>query len=150
MRPVLPIAALLSLAACSSPPPQTKPAAAASPYGPGPATTSSKNPLAKYIELAGFRLAEEPGGKLKITFVAINHSDADLQELGIHVRLMASSAKPGDPPIAEFDAKVPPLGPQEIHEASAVAPTKLRVYEMPDWQFIRADFDITSPSSTDQ
>ena len=146
MRPVLLAAALISLAACSSPPPETKSAPTASPFGPGPAATSSKNPLAKYIELAGFRLSEQPGGKLQIKLMAINHSDADLEELQTHVRLMASNAKPGDMPVAEFDVKIPPLGPQEYKELTAVTPTKLRVYEMPDWQFLRADFDITSPA----
>jgi hypothetical protein len=24
--------------------------------------------------------------------------------------------------------------------------TKLRIYELPDWQFLRAEFDITSPA----
>lgn len=153
MRVLLPAAAAVLLTGvfltgCSSPPADTKQPAkpAASPYGPGPATATGKNPLAKFIELAGFRLSEVGGKQLKIKFMAINHSDADLEELGIHVRLITSTAKPGDEPIAEFDAKVPALGPQETREVSATTATKLRVYEMPDWQFIRADFDITSPA----
>ena len=28
---------------------------------------------------------------------------------------------------------------------SVDVPTKLRVYELPDWQFLRADFDLTEP-----
>jgi hypothetical protein len=143
---LLPLAAaVMLLAGCSDSPPETKPAAVASPYGPGPASTSSKNPLAKFIEMAGFRLSEK-GGKLQIKFAAINHSDADLEELQVHVRLLTTAAKPGDAPVAEFDAKIPALGPQEDHEVVAVTTTKLRVYEMPDWQFLRADFDITSPA----
>ncbi len=138
-------AAVMLLAGCSDSPPETKPAAVASPYGPGPASTSSKNPLAKFIELAGFRLSEKDG-KLQIKFSAINHSDADLEELQVHVRLLTTAAKPGDAPVAEFDAKIPALGPQEDHEVIAVTTTKLRVYEMPDWQFLRADFDIASPA----
>ena len=34
--------------------------------------------------------------------------------------------------MAEFDAKVPALGPQEDHDVVTTASTKLRVYEMPD------------------
>ena len=48
--------------------------------------------------------------------------------------------------MAEFDAKIPALGPQEDHDVLATTKTKLRVYEMPDWQFLRAEFDITSPA----
>jgi hypothetical protein len=142
---LLPLTVLL-LTGCSSPPPETAPAKAASPFGPGPASTSSKSPLAKFIELAGFRLSEKGGKQLQIKFSAINHSDADLSEMQVHVRLLTTAAKPGDAPVAEFDAKIPGLGPQEDHDVLALTTTTLRVYEMPDWQFLRADFDITSPA----
>jgi ABC-type glycerol-3-phosphate transport system substrate-binding protein len=136
---------IVGLAGCSSPAPQ-----ATSKQGTvevtGPATTSSKHPLAKYIELAGFRLAESKPGQLEVKFVAINHSEADLGDLELTIRLQTTAAKPGDPPIAEFMAKVPSLGPLEIHDVSAKVTTKLRIYELPDWQFMRADFDITSPA----
>jgi len=134
------------LAGCSSPPPETTPAKVASPFGPGPGSTSSKNPLAKFIELSGFRLSESGGGKLKVKFSAINHSDADLQEIQVHVRLVTTAAKPGDAPVCEFDAKIPALGPQEDHDVLTTSTTQLHVYELPDWQFLRADFDITSPA----
>ena len=29
-------------------------------------------------------------------------------------------------------------------------PTKLRVYELPDWQFLKADFEITEPKRIDR
>ncbi len=135
------------LAGCSESPPETKSATpVASPYGPGPASTSSKHPFAKFIELAGFRLSESGGGKLKVEFSAINHSDADLEEMEVHVRLLTTAAKPGDVPVCEFDAKIPGLGPQEDHDVLTTTTTKLHIYEMPDWQFLRADFDITSPA----
>jgi hypothetical protein len=118
----------------------------ADPNGPGPATTISKNPLAKYIEIAGFRLAEAGPGKLKIRFAAINHSEADLGELEVKVKLVTFNAKPEDPPVTEFEAKIPSLGPLEVKSLEATTPTKLRVYELPDWQFLRAQFDITSPA----
>lgn len=137
---------LLSLAGCSSPAPVTNDAKQSSPYGPGPASATAKNPLAKYIELAGFRLAESSAGKLKVTFAAINHSDADLGDMTVKVRLVTTAFKPGDEPMTEFEAKIPSLGPEENKDVTAAANTKLRLYELPDWQFIRADFDILSPT----
>jgi hypothetical protein len=138
------LTAAVMLAGCSaSPAPETKPAAA-SPYGPGPASTNSNNPVAKFIELSGFRLTDKTGGKLQIKFTATNHSDADLSETDVHVRLMTTAAKPGDAPVAEFDSKIPGLGPQESHEMIAMTTTKLKFFEFPDWQFMRANFDITS------
>ncbi len=118
----------------------------ADPNGPGPATTTAKHPLAKYIEFAGFRLAEGGAGKLKVQFAAINHSEADLGELVVKIKLVTVNAKPEDPPVAEFETKIPSLGPLEVRNLEATAPTKLRVYELPDWQFLRAQFDITSPA----
>lgn len=107
---------------------------------------TNKHPLAKYLELVGLRMAESGPGKLKITFGVVNHSDADIGNLALKVHLTTSVAKPDDPPIADFDANVPDLGPQENKDVSVVVPTKLRIYELPDWQFLRAKFEITAPS----
>jgi len=105
---------------------------------------TGKNPLAKYIELAGFRLSESGAGKMKVKFTAINHSDADLGDQTVKIRLFTNVSKPGDEPITEFQAKVPSLGPEETKDVDASATTKLRLYELPDWQFLRYDFDIVS------
>ena len=136
---------MVVLVGCSSPAPQPAAKQAAS-ENTGAATTTSKHPLAKYIELAGFRLAEAQAGQLEVKFVAINHSEADLGDLELTVRLRTTTAKPEDPPVAEFMAKIPSLGPLEIRDTSAKVSTKMRIYELPDWQFMRADFDITSPA----
>jgi hypothetical protein len=133
------------LGACSSPAPQPA-AKQALPEITGPATTTSKHPLAKYIELAGFRLAEAKPGQLQVKFVAINHSEADLGDLELTIRLRTTAAKPDDPPVAEFKAKIPSLGPLEIRDITATVNTKMRIYELPDWQFLHAEFDITSPA----
>ena len=107
---------------------------------------SSKHPLAKYLELAGFRLSESGAGKLAVKFAVINHSNADIGDLDLHIKLLTTAAAAGDPPITEFDAKVMGLGPLETKDATGTAITKLRVYEMPDWQFIKADAEITTPA----
>ncbi|HML17827.1 MAG TPA: hypothetical protein VK419_12425 [Bryobacteraceae bacterium] len=138
------ICLLLALCACSSETPPAKSSGAAPP--PGVSVATNKHPLAKYIELVGFRMAESGAGKLKITFGVVNHSDADVGDLGLKIILTTSAAKPDEPPIAEFDVKVPDLGPKENKDVSAVVPTKLRIYELPDWQFLRAKFEITSPA----
>jgi hypothetical protein len=137
---------LLTLAACSSPPAtDSKQAKNSGPVEPTSAVPMKKHPLAKYVELVGFRLSEAGGGKLRIKFVVVNHSEADIGDLGVKVRLTTRTAKPDDPPIAEFDAKIPSLGPEELQDVTATTPTKLRIYELPDWQFIKAEFEITSP-----
>ena len=137
---------LVSLAGCSSTQPASTEVKPASSTSPGAATSTSKNPLAKYIELAGFRISESGAGKMKVKFAAINHSDADLGDLTVKIRLLTNVSKPGDEPITEFQAKIASVGPEETKDVEASATTKLRLYELPDWQFLRYDFDIVSPA----
>lgn len=106
----------------------------------------NKHPLAKYLELAGLRLSEGKQGKLSVRLNVINHSDADVADLGLRIGLKPTTAKLEDPPFCAFAVKVPTLGPQETASATGECTTTLRVYELPDWQFIRASFQITSPA----
>ena len=140
------VAIFLFLAACSSPAPDTGQKKAAGAPMALTTTFTGKHPLAKYLELSGYRLSETAAGKVTVKFVVVNHSEADIGDLTLKIRLVTTAAKPEDPPITEFEAKVPSLGPQEVKDISATALTKLRIYEMPDWQFIRAEVEITSPA----
>jgi len=134
--------ATLWLGACSSgPAPSKAPAPAAASSQPA----SNANPIAKYIELAGFRLDEKGAGKLEIRFALINHSEADLGDITLQVNVRATTARPGDPPLFSFPATVRGVGPGDVKDVTVEVPTKMRVYELPDWQFLRADFTVTSP-----
>jgi hypothetical protein len=143
---ILLISLVLALAACSSSP-DTKQSRNKLPEAPlGADMATNKHPLAKFIEVAGIRMEEAGKGKLKVTMAVINHSDADISDLGLKVKLTTTAAKPEDAPIAQFDLKVPSLGPNEMKDASAIVPTEMRLYELPDWQFLRAQYEITSPA----
>ena len=143
---ILLVAAFLALAACSSPAPEAGKKKSSGAPEALTTTFTTKHPLAKYLELSGYRLSETSAGKLAAKFVVINHSEADIGDVTLKVKLVTTADKPGDAPITEFAAKVPGLGPQEIKDVSATAATKLRIYEIPDWQFIRAEVEITSPA----
>lgn len=135
--------ACAALAGCSSAPPPSK---AATPKMTAPERVpATSNPVAKYIELTGFRITEKGPGKLQVQFAAVNHSDADVGNIALTVNLRATNAKPGDPPLATFNARVEGLGPEDLKQVNVMVPTKLRVYELPDWQFLKADFEITEP-----
>ncbi len=136
----------LALAGCSSTP-DTKQSKNKLPEAPlGADMATNKHPLSKFIEVAGIRMSEAGKGKLKVTMAVINHSDADISDLALKVKLTTTAAKPGDPPIATFDLTVPKLGANEMKDASATVPTEMRLYELPDWQFLRAQFEITGPA----
>ncbi len=130
--------------ACSSPSSANKQTKA--PAIPAHTTASNtSNPLAKYVELVGFRINEKSPGKLEVQFGVVNHSEADVGEVKMNVSLSTTAAKPGDPPLISFKAQVPSLGPSQLKDVSVEVPTKMRVYELPDWQFLKADFEITEP-----
>jgi hypothetical protein len=139
------VALMVALAACSPTPDTKQSKSTPPPAPPGAAVATNKHPYAKYIEVDGFRIEESGVGKLKITFAVINHSEGDIGDLGLKITLTTSAAKPGDPPVAQFDAKVDSLGPLQNKDVSVTVPTTMRVYELPDWQFLRGQFEITAP-----
>jgi len=137
------LAFTVALAGCSSP--STAKSSTSSSQPTPQRIAPSSNPVAKYIEVTGFRINEKGPGKLQVRFAVINHSDADIGNIVMTVNLRPTTAKPDEPPLAAFNARVDSLGPEDLKEVNAEVPTKLRVYELPDWQFIRADFQITEP-----
>ena len=134
-------ASVLAMAGCSSSGTQVKPAptAAAQPEA------KNSNPYAKYVEVVGVRVNEKSAGHLEVRFGVVNHSEADLGDVKMDVNLRTTAAKPGDPPLVSFSVKVPSLGPSELKTVTVDVPTTLRVYELPDWQFLKADFKLTAP-----
>ena len=134
--------AAFSVACSSSSSTADKPAKAATAPQTVPAST---NPVAKYIELVGIRVTEKTPGKLHIQFGIVNHSEADIGDIVMDINLRPTVAKAGEPPLVSFSTKVPALGPEDLKEVSLEVPTKLRAYELPDWQFLKSDFQITEP-----
>lgn len=102
--------------------------------------------LTRYIEITGLRLTEDTSQKAVIQFVVVNHSGAEVADLAGTVDLRETTAKPDDPPMGTFSFKVASLGPYETRDMKANVQTKLRAYELPDWQFLKADVKVTSPA----
>ena len=46
--------------------------------------------------------------------------------------------------VGNLSFKVPELGPYEAKEVTAIVNTKLKVYELPDWQNLDQQLQITS------
>ena len=143
------MAVLLSMGCSPGSKSGDKPAGASPDTAKTEATQAAKyHPLAKYLELAAFRLREASTGKLQVQFVVVNHSEAVLPELTMKVNLKAGPVGTSQKPLGTIAVKVPSLGPQEIKDVSSTLTTQLRVYELPDWQFLHADFEITSPPAS--
>jgi hypothetical protein len=112
-----------------------------------PGTAARAHPLVKHIEVTGIRISEDPKQRAKVQCLIVNHSGAEIADLGgtIHLRPVG---KPQDPPILSIPVKALGLAPYESKEVSATVQSRVRAYELPDWQFLRADFEITSPPAS--
>jgi hypothetical protein len=88
--------------------------------------------LSKHLEVAGIRIVEE-NHKPTIRMMLVNHSSAELAQLSGTVTLTAGGQ-------TEFAA----MAPYEAKDISAPLKTKLRAYELPDWQFIKGQVSVNA------
>jgi hypothetical protein len=126
--------------------PETKPSAVVESPAAKPGTAT--NPLQKYIEVAGVRFAEDPKHKEKTIarFLVINHSDAEIAGLKGNVTIWGSTRKSEEDAQGTFTFAAD-LKPMESMELTAPLNTKLKIYELPDWQNVTTDIQITSTAS---
>lgn len=122
------------------------PAASESAPAASSASKAKANTLQKYVEVVGMRLTEDAKKKPAVRFVVVNHSGAEIADLAANVNLWARTAKSDEETVGTFSFKVPSLGAYESKEMTGALNTKLRVYELPDWQNLVADIQITSPT----
>jgi hypothetical protein len=102
---------------------------------------SEPHPYNKYLEITGLRLGDERQ-KLALKFLVVNHSVGPLGGFDLEVNVNAVNAKPDDPPLFTVTTPVKNIGPMESRDFTVAVNTKLRAYEMPDWQFLRATFKV--------
>ena len=107
--------------------------------------TGKEHAMQKYIEVSGIRFVESPKKETEARFVIVNHSGADITDLGGTVNVWGRTNRSEEEAAGTFSFKLPSLGPNESKEATAPLKTKLKVYELPDWQNISAEVQITSP-----
>ncbi len=114
---------------------------------PTPAASKGKsnNTLQKYVEVVGLRLTEDAKKRPEVHFVVVNHSGAEIADLAANVNLWARTQKSDEEAVGTFSFKLPSLGAYESKEMSGALQTKLKVYELPDWQNLVAEIQITSP-----
>jgi hypothetical protein len=120
--------------------PAATPAATTLQNPPMAGSERSPHPLAKHLEVSGVRITESTPQLAKVQFLVVNHSAADLPEMKMDVALKSPS---GDA-IFEFRVNLPSIGPYEYKELSSTIKTKLKPYELPDWQLLKAEFQLAS------
>lgn len=122
-------------------------AASPSPIVESPAAKpgASTNPYQKYIEVSGIRFAEDGKKNVVVKFMLTNHSDADISGLGGNVTIWGRTRKSEEDAVGTFSF-TSDVGPQASKELTAPLTTKLKIYELPDWQNASTDLQITAPA----
>jgi hypothetical protein len=124
--------------------------------GSGPAPTAAvespaakpgakASPFQKFIEVSGVRFVQDAKKKGTVAkFVIINHSETDVSGLSGNVTIWGRTKKSEEDAQGTFTFTTN-LGPYESKELSAPVNTKLKIYELGDWQNITTDVQITAP-----
>ncbi|MBM3767717.1 MAG: hypothetical protein FJW32_20200 [Acidobacteria bacterium] len=107
-----------------------------------PGEAPKDHPLARQIEVTGFRIREPKPGQAEVKMLVVNHSAADIADLRMTVAL---SVKGTAKEVAKFPLTVKRLGAFESTEASAKIKVAMRAYELPDWQFLEAKLLVQAP-----
>jgi hypothetical protein len=111
-----------------------------------PSRQKVTNPLQKYLEVVGVRLIAA-NKKPTARFVIVNHSGAEINDLAANVTLWASDSRSEEDAVGSFKFSLPSIGPYESKDMTAPLKTKLKMYELPDWQNETAEIQITSPAA---
>jgi hypothetical protein len=116
----------------------------ASVESPAAKSGAKTNPLQRYIEVAGVRFVQDAKKNTVAKFLLINHSEADLPGLAGNVTIWGRTQKSEEDAEGTFSFTTN-LGPLESKDLSAPVASKLQIYEMPDWQNVTLDLQITAP-----
>jgi hypothetical protein len=109
-----------------------------------PKAAAGSSELTKNLEFTGIRVKEDKQQRVEVHFIAVNHSLAELPAMKLAVKLK-TAGRPDS--LAEFTAELPSMGPFETREITTTAKTKMRAYELPDWQFLQAEVAATEPAN---
>jgi hypothetical protein len=107
------------------------------PASAAPAAISADDTL-KHLEVTGLRISEV-NRKPHISMVVVNHASAELTDINANVLVRTTKDRAGAPALAKLQLKLSSIGANDVKEVSMPFPTTLRAYELPDWQFLRAE-----------
>jgi hypothetical protein len=111
---------------------------------PGAKSATRPSPYQKYVEVTGVRLYQNAKKQVEARFLIVNHSEGEMADLAGTVEIRGRTAKEEEP-VGSFTFKGATVGPNDSKEMTARVDTKLKVYELPDWQNVDARVKISAP-----
>jgi hypothetical protein len=109
---------------------------------PADSVPAPSHPLAKSIEVTGFRIVVDPSRKSEIHYLLVNHSNAPLDDVTVFVTLRAGSGKAGQAPLCRFSFRASGIGAFESKEMVSAIEKPTRTVALPEWQDLRADVQV--------
>jgi hypothetical protein len=107
---------------------------------------SKTNPLQKHIEISGVRFVQDARKKTMVRFLIVNHSESEISGLTGNVTVWGRTQKSEEDAQGTFNFNTS-LAPFDSKELTVPFNTKLKIYELPDWQNITTDIQITAPAA---
>ena len=104
---------------------------------------SKDSPAQKYIEVTGLRFTGASRG-LVVSFIVINHSDSDLLNLAGTVKVYGVTQKKEEDPVGTFTFQTA-MAAEQSKELQMPFTTKMKLVDLPDWQLVKVEVQITSP-----
>jgi hypothetical protein len=111
----------------------------------GSAAKAVSSPLQRSVEVTGLRFVSS-GKTPAVKFVVVNHSGSPLSDLTGTVTLWAGTSRSDEDSIGTFNLNADVIEAGGSKDMQAPLKTKLKAYEMPDWQNATAEVQITSPA----
>ncbi len=106
---------------------------------------AKQHPLQKFIEVGGIRLLVNKAKQVEARFVVVNHSQAEITGLAANVNIWGRTAKSEEEPEGSLKFTIPSIGSNESKEITVPVNTKKKAYELPDWQNVNMEVQITAP-----
>jgi hypothetical protein len=105
------------------------------------------NAWQKYVEVSGVRFTEDKKHTVMVKFVLTNHSGMDIEGLAGNVTIWAGTKKSEEEAVGTFTFKteLPANGAKDLE--SPLTTTK-KIYELPDWQNVSPDLQVTEPGGS--
>ena len=88
------------------------------------------------------RIVVDSSRKSEVHYVIVNHSSAEIADVTVHVTLR-NALKATAAPVTSFQFRLPSLGPWESKEMVIPIERLARGFELPDWQNLKTEFQIT-------
>lgn len=94
--------------------------------------------LARFVEVTGFRVVDDPQRGSRVQYILVNHSGAAIPSMSLRIAVHSMAAEAGSKPLFTISAVVNGLAPYESREVVATL-DNIAAKDIPDWEYLKPD-----------